>query len=229
VNADQTLAAGGTSRTLVRIDPKEVLPSRWSTVDYDDLRGADFDRLKSSVEHTGGNVQPIKVRPTGTGAGHRADREPTGTQPYEIVFGYSRLQACQWLGLPVLAIVEDLSELQAAEQFAVEFWSDLRWRPWRMSRFVERVLDGGLYPSMRRAAGSFGMDLADILMLSQMATWPEPLRRALRHVELTRAHAKRIARFERETLVGFTDEGLPAKKRTAAMVLRRLEQIGGQA
>lgn len=229
MNADQTLAADGTSRTLVRIDPKEVLPSRWSAVDYDDLRGADFDRLKSSVQHTGGNVQPIKVRPTGTGASHGARGEPAAAQTYEIVFGYSRLQACHWLGLPVLAIVEDLSELQAAEQFAVEFWSDSRWRPWRMSRFVQRVLGGGLYPSMRRAAGSFGMDLADILMLGQMATWPEPLRRALRHVELTRAHAKRIGRFDRETLDGFTEEGLPTKKRTAAMVLRQLEQIGRQA
>lgn len=229
MNADQILAADGTGRTLVLVDPKQVVPSRWSAVDYDDLRGSDFDRLKYSVGHTCGNVQPIKVRPSGTGIGDGARRETGGAQTYEIVFGYSRLQACQWLGLRVLAIVEDLPELQAAEQFAVEFWSDSRWRPWRMSRFVQRVLDCGLYPSMRRAAGSFGMDLADISMLSQMAAWPEPLRRALRHVEFTRAHAKRIGRFDRETLVGFTDEGLPTKKRTAAMVLRRLEQIGRQA
>lgn len=142
---------------------------------------------------------------------------------------YSRLHACYLLGLPVLAVIEDLSDVQAAEQFAAEFFWDRRWRPWRMSRFVQRVLDQGLYPSIRRAAGGLGMDLEDVSILNRMATWPEPLRRALQSVDFTRTHARRISRFDSETLARFTDEGLPNKKRTAAMVMRRLEHLEKRA
>ena len=225
----QVRAVDGNSEVLVRIKPGDVVPCRWSAVDYVEVRGADFDRLRASVAHAGGNVLPIKVRPTWREVGNDARGERQTVKAFEIVFGYSRLHACYLLGLPVLAVVEDLSDVQAAEQFAAEFFWDRRWRPWRMSRFVQRVLDHGLYPSIRRAAGGLGMDLEDVSLLNRMATWPEPLRRALQSVEFTRTHARRISRFEPETLARFTDEGLPYKKRTAAMVMRRLEHLEKRA
>jgi ParB family chromosome partitioning protein len=229
VIADPVQAVSGSGRTLVRLDPINVVPSRWSAVEYSELRGPDFDRLKASVQHAGGNVQPIKVRPAWRYITDCAPGARTAEQAYELVFGHSRLAACRWLGLPVLATVEDLSEIEAAQQFAAEFWWDRRWRPWRMSRFVQRVLDGGLYPSIRRAAESMDMNLDDISILKHMATWPEPLQRALKSVQFQRSHAARIRRFDREALDRFTDEGLPWKKRTAAMVLRRLEQLEKRA
>jgi ParB family transcriptional regulator, chromosome partitioning protein len=229
VDFHQVRAADGVGEALVHIKPRDVVPCRWSAVDFIDMRGADFDRLRASVAHAGGNVLPIKVRPTWREVGNDARGERQVVKAFEIVFGNSRLHACYLLGLPVLAVVEDLSDVQAAEQFAAEFLWDRRWRPWRMSRFVQRVLDHGLYPSIRRAADGLGMDLEDVSILNRMATWPEPLRRALQSVEFTRTHARRISRFEPETLARFTDEGLPYKKRTAAMVMRRLEQLEERA
>ncbi len=181
------------------------------------------------MQHAGGNVQPIKVRPAWRSIADSAPGERTAVQAYEVVFGYSRLEACRWLGLPVLATVEDLSEVEAAQQFAAEFWWDRRWRPWRMSRFVQRVLDDGLYPSIRRAAERMDLNLDDISILRHMATWPEPLQRALKSVQFKRSHAARIRQLDREALDRFTDEGLPWKKRTAAMVLRRREQLEKRA
>ncbi len=223
MKSDQLQAPESTSGTLVRINPNGVVPSIWNGFDFFDVLGKDFERLKSSIQDTGGNLQPVKVRPALTQIGPDARGKRRSVNVHEIVYGHSRLHACHELGLPVLAIVEDLSDVQAAEQFAVEFWWSKRWRPLRMCVFVQRVLDGGMYPSMRRAAQGLRLDLEDVSILYHMASWPDPLRRALQYVDFTRAHAKRISRFDRETLASFTEEGLPWKKRTAAMVLRKLE------
>ena len=66
--------------------------------------------LLASIRHFGGNLQPIKVRPV---CQRDADERETR---FELVYGGRRLQACAELNLPVLALIEELTDQQAFAQ-----------------------------------------------------------------------------------------------------------------
>lgn len=209
------------------LDPVSIAPSPWSAVEDSTLRGPAFDRLKSTIERFGGNVQPIKVRSTD---GHLSPFT-TGCEPdrekFEVVFGYSRLLACRELGLPVYALVEHLSEHQAAQQFVSEFSSHPSWRPWRLSLFVKRTIDGGLFPSLRRTADALAMDISEAALLHELAALPEVVRRAFDNIHFTPTHARKlISAFQRDpdciTRNAATAE--PAKRGTASLVLYGLSR-----
>ncbi|MFD2274834.1 ParB N-terminal domain-containing protein [Undibacterium arcticum] len=72
---------------------------KWANRISDSFTSADFLALKEEITQAGGNVQPIKVRPL-VGV---ADR-------YEIVFGHRRHRACLEAGLPVLCLIEAVSD-----------------------------------------------------------------------------------------------------------------------
>lgn len=76
------------------LDPKEISRSRLANRHAKAFTTADFERLKESIQASGGNVQPILV----------AEKEEGG---YELVFGHRRHQACLELGLKVLALIWD--------------------------------------------------------------------------------------------------------------------------
>lgn len=67
-----------------KLDPATVVPSRWANRHDASFSTPDFIRFKADIEHAGGNVQPIVVRPL--------DADGQG---YEIVFGHRRHRACQ--------------------------------------------------------------------------------------------------------------------------------------
>ena len=134
------------TQAQARLDPLAVAQSR-----YIDDNGADtyfsarFMRLKESIGHHGGNIVPIKVRPDAGEAGK-----------YEVVFGHARLRACLEMGVPVLAVVEDLSEVQIVTQFLLHQSFKTKWQPWRLGAAINRSLSSGLFPSVRRAGGDRG-------------------------------------------------------------------------
>lgn len=209
------------------LDPVTIAPSRWSAVENSTLRGPAFDRLKSAIERFGGNVQPIKVRSTdGPLLPFTTGCEPD-LERFEVVFGYSRLLACLELGLPVYALVECLSDHQLAQQFVSEFSSHPSWRPWRLSLFVKRTIDGGLFPSLRRMADALAMDNSEAGLLYELASLPEVVRRAFANINFTPTHARKlILAFQRDpdSITRNAAMAGPAKRGTASSVLAGLSR-----
>lgn len=150
--------------SLVRaLDPLRVVPSKWANRHASAFDSPEFAALREEIRQAGGNVQPIKVRPL---AG-RDDAE------HEIVFGHRRHRACLDLGLPVLAMVEAVSdtELFAAMDRENRQRKDLS--PWEQGLMYRKALDEGLYPSLRRLAEAVGADPGNVSKALTLARLPD--------------------------------------------------------
>ncbi|MBQ0937887.1 ParB/RepB/Spo0J family partition protein [Ideonella paludis] len=147
-----------------RIDPAEIAPSRWANRHAASFEAAEFAALKEEIAGSGGNVQPIRVRPSrvkGDGA------------KYEVVFGHRRHRACLELGLPVLAMIEDATDQQLFEAMERENRSRKNLSAWEQGCMYRRALDEGLYPSLRRIAEAVQVDLSLVSKSVALARLPE--------------------------------------------------------
>ena len=96
---------------LANLAPREVAPSPWFPRNQNTpVAQEQSEVLLASIRHFGGNLQPIKVRPVVQR--HADEPEPR----FELVYGSRRLQACADLNLPVLALIEELTDQQAYAQ-----------------------------------------------------------------------------------------------------------------
>jgi ParB family chromosome partitioning protein len=161
--------------------------------------------LRADIEHAGGNVQPILVRPLEGQNGS-----------YEIVFGHRRHQACKELGLPVLSAIwtEPLtdSELFAAMDRENRERADLS--PYEQGLMYHKALEESLYPSQRRLAESLGVSHTWVRKALVVAELPQPIIECFRNpLEIQHRHAEQIA------------GALEANRKG---VLKRAEKIRGQ-
>ncbi len=164
-----------------RLDPRSVRASAWANRHEDNYRGLAFEALKAEIAAAGGNVQAIKVRPLvagprvgpSNGLGGQAPAAEAGAgERYEIVFGHRRHQACQALGIPVLAMIEELPEQQMFVQMERENRSRKDLSAWEQGMMYAKALDQGLYPSNRQLAAAIGRDLGDIGKALSLARLP---------------------------------------------------------
>jgi len=159
---------------LVRaIDPALVVPSKWGNRHKSSFDQEGFRSLKEEIRLAGGNVQPVKVRPV------RADVVlPRSTlrhkhpHEYEIVYGHRRHRACLELGLPVLAHVEDMSDVELFAQMDRENRNRADLSPWEQGMMYLRALESELFPSMRQLAKAVGCDPATISRALSLAQLP---------------------------------------------------------
>lgn len=146
------------------IDPEHIVRSQFANRHALNFGGREFEQLKSEIQEAGGNVQPIKVRPIS-----RAD---DGLE-YEIVFGHRRHEACRQLGMPVLAVVDNLDD----RALFVEMDRENRVRKdlsaWEQGTMYRRALDKGLYPSNRKLAEAVGVDLSAMGKALALADLPD--------------------------------------------------------
>ncbi|MBI5270754.1 MAG: ParB/RepB/Spo0J family partition protein [Burkholderiales bacterium] len=145
------------------LDPKLVTWSPWANRDPANFSGQDFLELKSEIASAGGNVQPIKVRAA----------KPGGEFEYEIVFGHRRHRACLELGLPVLAVVDNLGEVELFVQMDRENRSRKNLSAWEQGMMYQRALEKGLFPSNRKLAEQVGVDLAQVGKALALAKLPK--------------------------------------------------------
>jgi hypothetical protein len=103
-------------RRVTLLDPKSIEPAQWAQTDPFDYVGQRFERLKDSIAEFGGNLQPVKVQQTSHALGG-SNYAAGATSNFELVFGYSRVRACLELGLPVLAMIEQVSAAEGLRQF----------------------------------------------------------------------------------------------------------------
>ncbi len=174
------------------LDPATVRVSAWANRHADNWHDAAFAALKADIAAAGGNVQPIKVRPIKPGTAPAA-AQGRGVGPsnppaantavpaaavsaaparFEIVFGHRRHRACLELGLPVLALVEDMAEHQLFEQMERENRARADLSAWEQGTMYARALDQGLYPSNRQLAQAIGRDLGDVGKALSLARLP---------------------------------------------------------
>lgn len=148
------------------IDPALIRPSRYANRHPHSLSGADFQKLRSEIQDAGGNVQPIKVRPV-------SREEGDGGARYEVVFGHRRLQACRELGLPVLAVIDNLDDQTLFVEMERENRSRKDLSAWEQGMMYRRALDGGLFPSNRKLAEAIGVDLSALGKALALAALPD--------------------------------------------------------
>lgn len=168
-----------------KLDPQQVIPSRWSNRHEASFSRADFIRFKADVEHAGGNVQPILVRPA-----------EGDSSRYEIVFGHRRHRACLELGLPVLAAIATapMSDLELFAAMDRENRERADLSAWEQGAMYRKALDEQMFPSQRRLAEALGLSHTWVRKALAVAELPEPVVQCFRSpLELQFKHAELIA------------------------------------
>lgn len=146
-----------------KLDATLVNASQWSNRHDDSFKNADFHNLKSDIELAGGNVQAIKVRPI----------QNSNPQRYEIVFGHRRHRACLELNLPVLALIEAVSEQELFVQMDRENRQRADLRPYEQGEMYRRALDHGLYSTVSGLAYAIGASPINISRAIKIARLPQ--------------------------------------------------------
>lgn len=161
-----------------------VHPSAWANRHASAFETPRYLALKEEIRSAGGNIQPIKVRrfasssATPTALSGATDAEAEGRAPvthYEIVYGHRRHRACLELGLPVLAMIEDLGDAQLFAEMDRENRQRENLSPWEQGVVYARALDQGLFPSMRQLADKVGCDPATVSRTIALARLPQEI------------------------------------------------------
>lgn len=152
------LAAFDGAKLVRLLDPKLIKPSKWANRHPDTFRSPEFEELKAEISAAGGNVQPIKVRPSG--------------ETYEVVFGHRRHRACLELGLPVSAMVDVATDRELFLSMERENRGRKNLSAWEQGCMYRQAMDEGLFPSMRRLADAVGVDQALVTKSVTLARLP---------------------------------------------------------
>jgi ParB family transcriptional regulator, chromosome partitioning protein len=130
------------------LDPSRIVPSAWANRSEAAFKTPEFAALKADLEASGGNVQPIRVRPV----------KRDGAD-WEVIFGHRRHRACLELGLPVLSLIDhesiDDQALFALMDRENRQRADLS--VWEQGTAYRQALEAGLFPSRRKLADALGV------------------------------------------------------------------------
>lgn len=158
------------AKPVRQLDPQSVRPSRWANRHEHSFADEAFEALKADIAAAGTNVQPVSVRPL---AQVLNGSTPAPTPQFELVFGHRRHRACLELGLPLQAMVSEMSDQALFEAMERENRSRKNLSAWEQGTMYRRALDEGLYPSQRRLAESLGVDVSLVSKSLSLARLPE--------------------------------------------------------
>ena len=134
-----------------------------------------FKALRAEIAATGGNVQPIKVRPL---AG-----VIDGQYRYEIVFGHRRHRACLEENLAVNAIVEEMDDRNLFEEMERENRGRKNLSAWEQGCMYAAAIRAKLYPSLLKLTENLNVNYSDAqravtlagLPMAVVEAFPSPL------------------------------------------------------
>lgn len=149
------------------IDAKLVVDSRFANRHEHNYSGPEYSALRADIESAGGNVQPIKVRRLAVG--------DSAAPQYELVFGHRRHRACLELGLPVLAVIDNLDDKALFIEMDRENRARKDLSAWEQGTMYRAALRQGLFPSNRRMAEALGVDLSAVGKALSLADLPDEL------------------------------------------------------
>lgn len=171
------------SMPTLRLDPAKVKASRWANRHETAYLTSSFASLKRSIEHSGGNTQPILIREASEGL-------------HEVVFGHRRHRACLELGVPVFAVVwngpmADVDLFLAMERENRER-ADLS--PFEQGKSYLAALASGLFPSQRRLAESLGVSHTWVRKATMVAQLPPGIVECFKSpIAIQPKHAEKIS------------------------------------
>ncbi len=217
----QKLAEFDGSNATRKLDPKLIKSSKWANRNELSYLSSEFKDLKKEIETAGGNIQPIKVRPSKVDNGE-----------YELVFGHRRHRACLELGLDVLAVIEDLGDADLFCQMDRENRARAALSPWETGVTYAKALDEGLFSSARKLSEAASIDLSQLgkaLSLARLpadviAAFPNPLELQYRWATLLTAALQK----DPDVILARAKEvKMSPEKLSSAQVLARLLEGGG--
>ncbi|KWT73739.1 parB-like partition protein [Variovorax sp. WDL1] len=188
-----------------KMDPKTIRHSRYANRHKASFATSEFAGLKADIEHAGGNVQPILVRPVIDLPGE-----------FELVFGHRRHQACLELGIPVLASVwiEDLGDKALFELMDRENRERADLSSFEQGVMYQRALDEQLFPTQRQLAEALGVSHTWVRKALLVAQLPDAIVDCFRSpLEINFRHAEQIH---------------AALEKDRRGVLKRAEKVRGQ-
>jgi len=162
-DAMQNLAKLDGAKATKRIDPNLISPSEWANRHSLSFQTPDFKELVDEIASSGGNVQPIKVRPI----------LKDGTQHYEIIYGHRRHKACLDLGLPVLALIDEIDDKALFTEMDRENRQRIDLRPYEQGMMYRRALERNLYPSLRALCQATGANQGNGALALRLAKMPD--------------------------------------------------------
>ncbi len=143
----------------IKLDPSLVDESKWANRHASTFDSTAFDKFKDEIAHAGGNVQPILVRPSG--------------ERYEVVFGHRRFTACKQLGLPVLAMIMDMSDEDLFTLMDRENRDREDLTPYEQGEMWRKAIDEGLFSSARQLASHVGVSNVHVTQCMSIARLPQ--------------------------------------------------------
>lgn len=158
---EDRLRAFDGSLPVRKIDPSTIGPSRWANRHESSFLNAAFAELKREIEIAGGNIQPILVRPL-----------PNSIDRFEVVFGHRRHQACLQLNLPVLAVIDVVTDRELFTAMDRENRARADLSPFEQGEMYRRALDEGLFPSLRMLCAEVGVDPGNVSKAISIARLP---------------------------------------------------------
>lgn len=224
-----------------RVDPRQVVRSRWANRDEAEFTTEDFAAFKAEIESAGGNVQAIGVRPArGVFNGQTPPQDSTAKQvfgghaaeTYEIVFGHRRHRACLELGLPVCVVVQDIDDRELFQVMDRENRQRKNLSAWEQGSMYRKALDEGLFPSLRRLAEVLGVNLSAASQSVTLARLPPEMVKAFRTpLDIQFRWASPLAEAVRKDPEGVLERAraltaVPVAERKAKAVLAALLATG---
>ncbi len=144
------------------LEAESVVSSKWANRVAASFDSGAFAALKSEIAEAGGNVQPIKVR-SRKGEDNR----------FEIVFGHRRHRACLELGLPVLAMIEEVTDADLFKQMDRENRARADLSPWEQGRMYRQALNDKIFASREQLAREIGIDPGNLSKALRLADLDE--------------------------------------------------------
>lgn len=142
------------------LDAEKIVASKWANRIAASFDCPAFAQLKAEIADAGGNVQPIKVRPV----------EQRGTEAhFEIIFGHRRHRACAELGLPVLALIDNVTDAELFKQMDRENRARADLSPWEQGCMYRQALADRLFSSREQLARELGVDAGNLSKALRLA------------------------------------------------------------
>ncbi|PXW93413.1 ParB family chromosome partitioning protein [Sphaerotilus hippei] len=158
------------STPVLSLQPELVQLSKWANRHVSSFDGPDFQQFKDEISASGGNVQPIRVRPL-SGARLRTGQDPV--PQFELIYGHRRHRACLELGIPVMAIVDDATDQELFETMERENRNRKNLSAWEQGCMYQRAIDEGLYGSQRKLAEAINVDVSMVSKSLALARLPD--------------------------------------------------------
>jgi len=154
---------------ILELDPSQCKP--WNYADRDQSEMGDIEQLANSIK-ANGQQEPALVR--------RININNSPELRYEVIFGHRRWLACKLANQPLLAMVKDLSDQQAAICQKEENENRENLSDFARAFNYKKLLDNHIFKSERELAANFNVNKSTLADLMSYTKIPDQLLKALK-------------------------------------------------